>query len=175
VKDAAAGMGGHIIAIPRDVLPVLTQKGTSDPIWSAADAWEPVTQLRAEPGAKAVVLALGAPAFVAVAAAERATAAGVPTDVYVINGFPVPDAFFDGIAAKYSHVVTIEDGLIGTVTAGLRGFAAFAAGRLAASVTILDYFGIVDPQIAPSEAHLEVWEHYGMTEERVAAALMRKP
>jgi len=175
VKDAAAGMGGHIIAIPRDVLPVLTKQGTADPVWSAEDAWEPVTQLRAEPGAKAVVLALGAPAFVAVAAAERATAAGVPTDVYVINGFPVPDAFFDGVAAQYRHVVTIEDGLIGTVTAGLRGFAAFAAGRLAASVPTLDYFGIVDPQIAPSEAHLAVWEHYGMTEERVAAALMSKP
>ncbi len=175
VKDAAAGMGGHILAIPRDVLPVLTKKGTSDPIWSAGDAWEPVTALRSEPGAKAVVLALGAPAFMAAAAADRATAAGVPTDVYVINGFPVPDSFFDGIAGHYSQVVTIEDGLIGTVTAGLRGFAAFAAGRLAASVTTLDHFGIVDPQIAPSEAHLQVWEHYGMTEERLAASLLDKP
>ena len=40
VKDAAAGMGGHIIAIPRDVLPVLTRKGTTEPIWSATDEWE---------------------------------------------------------------------------------------------------------------------------------------
>lgn len=171
VRDAAAGMGGHIIAIPRDVLPVLTKQGATEPIWSAEDAWEPVTALRTAPGAKAVVLALGAPAYVAVAAADRATAAGVPTDVFVVNGFPVPEAFFDGLAEKYQHVVTIEDGLIGTVSAGLRGFAALVTGRLAAAGVKFDYFGIVDPQIAPSEAHLQVWEHYGMTEERLAAAL----
>ncbi len=57
--------------------------------------------------------------------------------------------------------------MIGTVTAGLRGFAAFAAGRLAASVTTLDYFGIVDPQIAPSDHFLQVWEHYGITEQGI--------
>ena len=175
VKDAAAGMGGHIIAIPRDVLPVLTKRGTTEPIWSAEDAWEAVTALRAEPGAKAVVLALGAPAYVAAAAADRATSAGVPTDVYVINGFPVPDSFFDGLAEKYGHVLTIEDGLIGTATAGLRGFAAFVTGRLASSGVKIDHFGIVDPQIAPSETHLEVWEHYGMTEERLAEALLERP
>ena len=174
VKDAAAGMGGHIVAIPRDVLPVLTKKGTTEPIWNAGDAWEPVTALRTEPGAKAVVLALGAPAYVAIAAADRATSSGVPTDVYVINGFPVTDTFFDGIAEKYSHVVTIEDGVIGTATAGLRGFAAFVTGRLAASSIKIDHFGIVDPQIAPSEAHIQVWEHYGMTEERLAEALLDK-
>lgn len=175
VRDAAAGMGGHIVAIPRDVLPVLTKKGTSEPIWSAEDAWEPVTQLRTEPGARAVVLALGAPAYVAAAAADRATAAGVPTDVYVVNGFPVPDTFFDGLAGKYRHVVTIEDGLIGTASAGLRGFAALVAGRLAAAGLKINHFGIVDPQIAPSEAHLQVWEHYGMTEERLAEALLETP
>lgn len=175
VKDAAAGMGGHILAIPRDILPILTRKGTTDPIWSAGDAWEPVTALRAESGAKAVVLALGAPAYVAAAAADRATSAGVPTDVYVINGFPVPDAFFEGLAGKYSHVLTIEDGLIGTAAAGLRGFAAFVTGRLAASGVKIDHFGIVDPQIAPSETHLQVWEHYGMTEAHLAKVLLEQP
>ena len=134
-----------------------------------------MTALRTEPGAKAVVLALGAPAYVAAAAADQATAAGVPTDVYVVNGFPVPDAFFDGLAEQYTHVVTIEDGVIGTATAGLRGFAAFVAGRLASAGIKLEYFGIVDPTIAPSEAHLQVWEHYGMTEARLAEALLRKP
>lgn len=175
VKDAAAGMGGHIIAIPRDVLPVLTKKGTSEPIWNAEDAWEPVTALRAEPGAKSLILALGAPAYVAAAAADRATSNGVPTDVFVINGFPVPDSFFEGLGGKYRHVATIEDGLIGTATAGLRGFAAFVTGRLAASQVKIDCFGIVDPRIAPSEAHLQVWEHYGMTEARLAEALLDKP
>jgi transketolase N-terminal domain/subunit/transketolase C-terminal domain/subunit len=175
VKHAAAGMGGHIVAIPRDVLPVLTKQGSNEPVWNAEDAWEPVTALRNEPGAKAVVLALGAPAYVGIAAAEKATAAGVPTDVYVINGFPVADTFFDGIAEKYSHVVTIEDGLIGTASAGLRGFAAFVTGRLAAAGIKIDHFGIVDPQIAPSEAHIQVWEHYGMTDARLAEALLSKP
>jgi len=174
VKDAAAGMGGHIVAIPRDLLPVLTRKGTTDPIWSATDAWEAVTALRTESGSKAVVLALGAPAFVAAAAADRATSSGVATDVFVINGFPVPDEFFDGLAEKYNHVITIEDGLIGTATAGLRGFAAFVAGRLGSAAVKIDHFGIVDPQIAPSEAHLDVWAHYGMTEERLAEALLNK-
>lgn len=172
VRDAAAGMGGHIVAIPRDVLPILTKKGTTEPIWSAEDAWEPVTALRTEAGAQAVVLALGAPAYVAAAAADQATAAGVPTDVYVVNGFPVPNAFFEGIAGKYSHVLTIEDGVIGTATAGLRGFAAFVTGHLASTGAKLEYFGIVDPQIAPSETHLLVWEHYGMTEARLAEALL---
>ncbi len=175
VKDAAAGMGGHIVAIPRDVLPVLTRKGTAEPIWSADDTWEPVTALRTEAAAKSVVLALGAPAYLAVAAADRATASGVPTDVYVINGFPVADSFFDDLAGKYDHVVTIEDGLIGTATAGLRGFAALVTGRLASAGLKLDHFGIVDPQIAPSEAHLEVWEHFGMTEERLAQVLLETP
>lgn len=175
VKDAAAGMGGHIIAVPRDVLPVLTKKGTSEPIWNAGDAWEPVTALRTEPGAEAVILALGAPAYVAASAADRATSDGVPTDVFVINGFPVPDSFFEGLGGTYRHVVTIEDGLIGTATAGLRGFAAFVTGRLAASQVKIDRFGIVDPRIAPSEAHLQVWEHYGMTEARLAEALLDQP
>ena len=62
--------------------------------------------------------------------------------------------------------------MIGTASAGLRGFAALVTGRLAAAGVKFDYFGIVDPQIAPSEAHRQVWEHYGMTEERLAAALI---
>ena len=59
--------------------------------------------------------------------AEKATAQGVPTDAIVINGFPQADDFFAGIAAKYSRVLTLEDGLIGTPSSGPRGFAALAA------------------------------------------------
>jgi transketolase N-terminal domain/subunit/transketolase C-terminal domain/subunit len=174
VKDAAAGYGGHIVAIPRDILPVLTKKGTTDPIWSATDAWEPVTALRIESGATNVILALGAPAYVAAAAADRATAAGVPTDVFVINGFPLPDAFLGGLPSTYSRVLTIEDGLIGTPDSGLRGFAALVAGRLGSTGVHTEHFGIVNPQVAPSESHLELWDYFGMTEAAMAEALLAK-
>ena len=43
VRDAAAGYGGHIVAIPRDNLPVLTQADGKTPLWNAGDAWTPVT------------------------------------------------------------------------------------------------------------------------------------
>ena len=95
VRDAAATMGGHIVAIPRDNLPVLAKAGTTDPLWTAGDAWTPTTVLRQHAGAKAVILAVGAPSFLAGEAAERATANGRPTDAVVVNGFPVPGAFFD--------------------------------------------------------------------------------
>ncbi len=39
VRDAAAHFGGHIVAIPRDTLPVLTQQGSSDPLWQADEPW----------------------------------------------------------------------------------------------------------------------------------------
>ena len=89
VRDAAAHYGGHIVAIPRDTLPVLTKQGSSEPLWQADDAWSPVTQMRSQPHAKTAILALGAPAYLAASASEKATAAGVPTDVYVVNGFPL--------------------------------------------------------------------------------------
>jgi hypothetical protein len=38
----------------------------------------------------------------------------------------------------------------------------------------IEHFGITDPHVAPSEAFLPVWAHYGMTEEDVAAALLRR-
>ena len=60
-----------------------------------------------------MILSIGSPTYMAVAAAEKATAAGVPTDVIVINGFPLADDFFDGIRSRYTRVLTLEDGLIG--------------------------------------------------------------
>ncbi len=65
--------------------------------------------------------------------------------------------------------MTIEDGVIGTVDAGLRGFAGLVAGRFAACGLQLDHLGIVDPQIAPSDHYLQVWEHYGMTVDALIA------
>lgn len=170
VRDAAAHYGGHIVAIPRDTLPVLTKQGSTEPLWQGTEAWTPSTNLRVHNDAKAVILTLGAPSYIAAAAAEKATAQGVPTDAIIINGFPQADDFFAGIAAKYSRVLTLEDGLIGTPASGPRGFAALAAGNLPG--VALQHFGIVDPTVAPSESFLELWEHFGMTEAELVRALV---
>ena len=174
VRDAAAGMGGHIVAIPRDTLPVLTRMGSSEPLWNATDEWTPVTAVRQHAGAGAAIVAVGAPAFMAVAAGDQATAQGVLTDVHVVNGFPLPEEFLQELSDRYRRILTIEDGLIGTPSAGLRGFAAFLAGELHGSIVELEHFGIVDPRIAPSDSFMELWAYYGMTEEHMVRALLRK-
>jgi transketolase C-terminal domain/subunit len=173
VRDAAAGYGGHIVAIPRDNLPVLTQADGKTPLWAAGDAWTPVTPYRERKGARAAILTIGAPSFLAGAASDRLAETGMAVDVYVINGFPVDEAFFNSLPGKYGRIVTIEDGLIGTVDAGLRGFAAHVAGRFAGCGLTLDHLGIVDPQIAPSDHYLQVWEHYGMTAEALVERIWR--
>ena len=163
VRDAAAGYGGHIVAIPRDNLPVLTRQGTSEPLWNATDAWTPSTVLRQFPDSRVVILAVGAPSYLAVEASEQAAAQGIFADAIVVNGFPLADSFFADLATRYTRVITIEDGLIGTVESGLRGFAAFAASQLYRSRVDLEHFGITDPGVAPSDHFYKVWEHYGMT------------
>jgi deoxyxylulose-5-phosphate synthase len=171
VRDAAAHYGGHIVAVPRDTLPVLTKQGSKDPVWQATDAWTPSTVLRTNKDAKTAILSVGSPTYMAVAAAETATAEGTPTDVHVINGFPLADDFFQGVAAKYSRVLTLEDGLIGTPDSGLRGFAGLAATHLKSAGISMHHFGIVDPRVAPSETFLELWEHFGMTEAHMLRVL----
>jgi transketolase C-terminal domain/subunit len=175
VRDAAAHYGGHIVAVPRDTLPVLTKQGSKDPVWQAADAWTPSTVLRTERDAKTIILAMGAPTYMAVAAAETATAEGSPTDVCVINGFPLADDFFAGIATRYTRVLTLEDGLIGTPESGLRGFAGLAASHLQGADILMHHFGIVDPRVAPSETFLELWEHFGMNEAHMLRVLLDRP
>ncbi len=174
VKDAAAGMGGHIVAIPRDNLPILTRAGTSEPLWTARDEWTAVTPLREHADARTAILAIGAPSFVAAAASEQAAAKGVPSDVFVVNGFPGADDFVRALPERYDRIVTMEDGLIGTPSSGVRGFAAYVAGHVAGTGVALEHFGIADPHVAPSESHLEVWKHYGLTDEQVVAALLRQ-
>ena len=171
VKDAAGAFGGHIVAIPRDNLPILTKQGTSNPLWNATDAWTPSTVLRQYSGARVIVLALGAPAYLAAEAAEQAAAKGAFADVAVINGFPLPESFFADVASRYARVITIEDGLVGTVESGLRGFAAFAASQLYRSHVELVHFGINDPGVAPSDHFNKVWEHYGMTTPALVKAI----
>jgi deoxyxylulose-5-phosphate synthase len=131
-----------------------------------------VTTYRKREGAAIAVLTIGAPSFLAGEASDRAAAKGVASDVFIVNGFPIDEAFFDDLAKKYDRVITIEDGLIGTVEAGLRGFAAFAAGKLVESGMKLEHLGIVDPRIAPSETFEKVWAYYGMTVEALTDRLM---
>lgn len=167
VRDAASGYGGHIVAIPRDNLPILTAIDGKTPLWNASDVWTPVTTCRTRDGAKTAIVTIGAPSYLAVQASDKAAERGVAVDVHVVNGFPLEEAFFAGLATRYTRVLTLEDGLIGTVESGLRGFAAFAAGKLAGTGVKVEHAGIVDPRIAPSETFQEVWAHYGMTAEAI--------
>jgi hypothetical protein len=86
----------------------------------------------------------------------------------------LPEGFLDDLSGRYKKILTVEDGLIGTLGSGLRGFAAYAATGLYGSGVALDHFGIVDPQIAPSEHFIKVWEHYGLTEEGITKSLLSK-
>jgi transketolase N-terminal domain/subunit/transketolase C-terminal domain/subunit len=173
VRDAAAGYGGHIVAIPRDNLPVLTKADGKTPLWNATDAWTPVTAYRERHGAKTAILTVGAPSYIAAAASDTANARGVAVDVHVVNGFPIDDGFLSSLPDRYQRILTLEDGVIGTEEAGLRGFAAFLAGRLAGCGVKLDHFGIADPRIAPSDTFEVVWAHYGMTADAIANRLLR--
>ena len=56
---------------------------------------------------------------------------------------------------------------------GCAGFAAYVAGRFAGCNLRLDHFGIVDPQIAPSDHYLVVWEHYGITADAIVERLQK--
>jgi len=99
----------------------------------------------------------------------------VPADVYVVNGFPLPDGFLNELASRYTRVLTIEDGLIGTPASGLRGFAGFVASSLAGAGVALHHFGIVDPGVAPSETFDVVWQHFGISEQHLLDVLIEQP
>jgi transketolase N-terminal domain/subunit/transketolase C-terminal domain/subunit len=174
VRDAAAGYGGHIVAIPRDNLPVLAKQGSTEPLWNATDEWSAVTTLRQFDGSKTLILALGAPSYVAARAADAAAAGGLPADVSIVNGLPLPAEFWPHLARRYRRVVTVEDGLIGTVESGLRGFAALASSALQGLNVALRHFGITDPCVAPSDHYLLVWEHFMITEQAIAQCLMER-
>jgi transketolase C-terminal domain/subunit len=171
VRDAAAGYGGHIVAVPRDNLPVLTRADGKTPLWNAGDAWTAVTPCRERSGAKIAILTVGAPSYLAVQASDKAQERGTAVDVHVVNGFPIEESYLSSLPERYRKIVTLEDGLIGTEQAGLRGFAAYLAGRLAGCGVKLDHVGIADPRIAPSESFEVVWAHYGMTVDAIAGRL----
>ena len=115
---------------------------------------------------------MGAPSYLAGAAADRALAQGVAVDAYVVNGFPLEEGFLEGLAARYRRIVTIEDGLIGDPQSGTRGFAGLVATALSGPGVRLAHLGIADPRIAPSEHFVAVWEHFGITEDALLTALL---
>jgi transketolase len=172
VKDMAAHYGGHIIAIPRDNLPILNTQGSKEALWQAHDSWTTVTTFRKYANAKKAILAIGAPAFLAGEAADILFSQNIPTDVIIINGLPLEE---NTLAEFFQHypegIVTIEDSLISTRNNGLRGFASVIAGAGYGTHIPLVHLGINDPRIAPSEGHMEVWEHFGITKESLIEAV----
>lgn len=173
IRDLAACYGGHIIAIPRDNLPILTKQDSDEPLFNAGDAFEALTLFRSTPGAKKAILALGAPAFLAEDVVASLAAKGTTVDAYVVNGLPLAEGALDDLAAKYpGGLVSIEDGLIADEASGLRGFAAMVAGATRAHGLPVAHVGITDPRVAPAEGHMQVWEHFGITAEALERALL---
>ncbi len=174
IRDLAAHYGGHIIGIPRDVLPILTIQDRQEPLWQTGSPWEAITTFRTYPGSQKAIIAVGATAILAEQASQALTHSGIPTDAYVINGFPLPQNCIPQLCARYPKgLVTIEDGLIATPALGLRGFAGLVAAAAYGSGISLQHLGIVDPRIAPSTGHYETWEYFGITKEALIEAVNR--
>lgn len=170
IRDLAAHYGAHLIGIPRDNLPVLANQD-GQALWKADSAWEPVTALRTRPCARRAILAFGAPAFLAAEASDYLFRVGLAVDVHVVNGLPLGEPTLPGLLARYPEgLVTVEDGLIGPASGGVRGFAGLVRSSAYGSQVPLGHVGIEDPRIAPSEGHLEVWEHFGITAQSIATA-----
>ncbi len=170
VKDLAAHYGAHVIGIPRDNLPVLA-KADGSALWDATDEFEAVTVARKTAGAQRAILAFGAPAFLAIEASEALGKDGIATDVLVVNGLPLAENAVEEFVSQYpAGLVTIEDGIIGGPATGLRGFAGLIASHAAGRVP-LNHIGITDPRIAPSEGHMEVWAHFGLTKDALVEAV----
>jgi len=171
-RDLAANYGAHILGIPRDNLPILTKQGSNEPLWNPETPWEDVTAFRTYEGATKAILAIGAPTFIAEEAAEKLGSHGSPVDVHIINGLPLNPGRLEALAERYPDgMVTVEDGIIADEASGLRGFASLVAGATRSQNVPLRHIGISDPRIAPSEGHMEVWEHFGITADAIAAAV----
>jgi transketolase N-terminal domain/subunit/transketolase C-terminal domain/subunit len=164
--DACARYGASIVGIPRDNLPVLA-KADGSALYNPEDEWTPTSVLKESPGATKAILAMGATAMLA----QEAAAEDSNTDVIVVNGLPFGEGELAGLIGKYSGgLVTVEDGIIGHAGVGLRGFASLVHSQGAGKVP-LAHVGITDPTVAPSEGHMEVWEHFGLTATAVKEAV----
>jgi Ca2+-binding RTX toxin-like protein len=97
---------------------------------------------------------------------------GNGADVIVVNGLPFGANELETLIAKYNGgLVSIEDGIIGHKGVGLRGFASLVQSAAYGSGVPVAHVGITDPTVAPSEGHLEVWEHFGLTTQAVIDAV----
>lgn len=164
--DACARYGASIVGIPRDNLPVLAKEDGSA-LYNPEDEWTPTSLLKQTPGAHKAILAMGATAMLG----QDAAADLSDTDVIVVNGLPFGEGEMEKLIAHYpGGLVTVEDGIIGHAGVGLRGFASLVHSNAAGRVP-LAHVGITDPTVAPSEGHLEVWEHFGLTAEAVKEAV----
>ena len=171
VRDLAAHYGGHVIGIPRDNLPVLARQD-GGPLWEADSEWEAVTEYRRFDGAARAIIAMGAPAFVAAGAAETLARQGLPTDVYIVNGLPLPPGALEELMAGHTEgIVTVEDGFIGTPQTGVRGFAGLVAGLAGSAGLPCAHVGVTDPRIASADGHMETWAHFGITAEALVGAV----
>ena len=172
VVDAAAHYGGHIVGIPRDDLPILTSQDGTQALWTTDETWSALTQYRAQAGARRAILAVGAPAFLGAEAAAALAGDGLPTDVFAVNGLPLPEGALQNLIDAYGDgLVTIEDGLIGTPETGVRGFAGLVSAAAYGSGTPLAHLGITDPRTAPSQGHMETWAHFGITAQALEQAV----
>lgn len=166
IRDLAANYGAHILAIPRDNLPVLTKQDGSA-LWNADSEWENITTFRQYEGAKKAVIAFGAPAYLAQEVAED-----LNVDAYIVNALPLVDGEMAELVAKYPEgVATIEDGLIAYGDNDVQGFAGLVRASCDEQNVPFGAVGIVDPRIAPSEGHKEIWEHFGITAEALSNAV----
>ncbi|MEW6751972.1 MAG: thiamine pyrophosphate-dependent enzyme [Candidatus Latescibacterota bacterium] len=172
VVDLAAHYGGHIIGIPRDELPVLDKQDGSGPLWAPDAQWEAVTSYRQHDGARRAILACGAPAYLAGQAASVLGDRGMPADVHIVNGLPLPEGALAELLGRYPEgVVTVEDGLIGSPQEGVRGLAGVVALAAREQGVAADHLGITDPRIAPSHGYVETWEHFGITADHLVQAV----
>ena len=172
IADLASRHGAHILAIPRDNLPILTQPGAAAPLWTAESPWTDVTLLRSAPRATKALLAFGATAFVAAEAADKLAADGTPVDAWAVNGLPLDPGRLDAFFAQYpGGLVTLEDGLIGTPEQGMRGFAGLVRGAAHGRGIPLQHLGITDPRVAPADGHLELWQYFGIDVPSALAAI----
>ena len=168
VRDAASRYGAHIMGIPRDKVPVLTKQNGEEALWNPQDAWEPLTALRKQEGAKRAILGFGCTAFLGQEASEQLG----NTDAYVVNGLPFGEGELEALIEHYPEgLVTIEDGIIASPGQGLRGFASLVQGVAGGTGYPLAHVGITDPRIAPSHGFEETWEHFGLTVDAVVEAV----
>ncbi len=164
VTDMAAHYGGHIIGVPRDVLPILSKQDSSEALWDDEAEWLALTTFRTYDNATKAIIAIGAPAFLAEEAAQTLQAEGTPVDVHIVNGLPLPRNAIRNLFARYpAGIVTIEDGLIGNSDSGLRGLAGLVSSAGYGTGVPLRHIGICDPRIAPSAGHSETWEHFNIS------------